>query len=524
MIKAISRGLGLAMLTMAITALLPGSIARAQELRIGMSADVTAMDPHFVNIAPNNQIGWHVFDALVNVDADVRLIPGLALSWRAVNPTTWEFKLRRGVKFHDGSDFTAADVVFSMERAASIPNGQYAGFVQNITAKEIVDPYTLRLKTATPYAMVPPDLNSIFIVSKKAATNASTEDFNAGKAMVGTGPFKFVRFARGDRVELARNDAYWGGKGHWEKVTFRIMPTDPARIAALLAGDVDMIDGIPTADLAKLKGNANFQMAQKVSWRTIFFHLDQWRDNSPFVTDKAGKPLAKNPLKDRRVRLALSKAINRAAIVDRVMEGAALPASNIVSPPVFGHVKDLKPEALDIDGAKKLLAEAGYPDGFGLTVHAPNNRYVNDDQIAQVVAQMLSRIGVQVRVEALPINVYLPKARNGDFSFAMLGWGSFSGDLALRSLLASPNADKGFGTWNWSRYSNAKVDQLLEQGFASVDEKKREALAREAAGLALRDVGVLPLHHQMASWAMKKPLRYVGRTDEYTFAQHVLPK
>ena len=232
------------------------------------------------------------------------------------------------------------------------------------------------------------------------------------------------------------------------------------------------------------------------------------------------------------MRRAMNMAVNKDEIVKAYYNGNAELFAYPQHPdygPYFEPLKDMPASVQELfkyDPAKarKLLAEAGYPDGFGLTVHAPNNRYVNDDQIAQVVAQMLSRIGVQVRVEALPINVYLPKARNGDFSFAMLGWGSFSGDLALRSLLASPNADKGFGTWNWSRYSNAKVDQLLEQGFASVDEKKREALAREAAGLALRDVGVLPLHHQMASWAMKKPLRYVGRTDEYTFAQHVLPK
>lgn len=509
---------------LALSALFLALPAQPQELRIGMSADVTAMDPHAVNIAPNNQIGWHVFDALVNVDADVRLVPGLAQSWRAVDGTTWEFKLRRNVKFHDGSDFTAEDVVFSLDRAATLPNGQYASFVQNIVSKQIVDPFTVRFKTARPYAMVPPDLNSIFIVSRKAAASASTEDFNAGKAMIGTGPFKFVRFARGDRVELARNDAYWGGRPHWARVSFRILPSDPSRIAALLAGDVDVIESIPPADLARLRTDKRFALGQKVSWRTIFFHLDQWRDSSPFVTDKSGKPLAKNPLKDRRVRLALSKAIDRKAIVERIMEGAAIPASNIVSPPVFGHVRDLKPEVYDPDGAKKLLAQAGLAGGFGLTVHAPNNRYPNDEQIAQAVAQMLARIGIQARVQAMPVNVYLPRARNGEFSFAMLGWGSFSGDLALRALLASPLPEKGFGAWNWSRYTNPKVDALLEQGFATVDIKKREALAREAAGLALRDQGVVPLHHQLASWALKRPLRYAGRTDEYTFAHHVQPK
>ena len=497
----------------------------AADLRIGLSADVTSMDPHFLNISPNNNVGWHVFEALTHVDENTRLIPGLATAWRAVNPTTWEFTLRRGVKFHDGSDLTADDVVFSIERAAKLPNGQYASFVQRLTEKTAVDAHTLRVRTATPYAMVPYDLNSIFVVSKKAAANAATEDFNSGKAMIGTGPFRFVRFARGDRVELARNERWWGAGDNktaaWDKVTFRIMPTDPTRLAALLAGDVDMVEQIPTADLARVRVNTKFQTAQKVSWRTIFFHLDQSRDRAPSLTDRAGKPLEKNPFKDARVRMAISKAINRQAIVERVMEGGATPASNLVSPPVFGHAGALKPEAFDVEGAKKLLAEAGYPNGFAMTLHAPNNRYVNDDQIAQVVAQMLARAGIQAKVEALPINAYLPKARNGDFSFAMLGWGSFSADLALRSLLATPDKDKGYGTWNWSNYSNAKVDQLLDQAFATVDDKRREEIAREAMQLAMRDVAVIPLHHQLVTWAMRRPLTYVARTDEYTFAHHV---
>ncbi len=495
----------------------------AADLRIGMSADVTSVDPHFTNITPNNTIGWHVFDALTHVDADARLVPGLAESWRAVDDTTWEFKLRRGVKFHDGSDLTADDVLYSIDRAAKLPNGQFGTFVAQLSDKRAVDSHTLRFRTARPYAMVPYDLNSIFIVSKKAGA-ASSADFDSGRAMIGSGPFRFVRFARGDRVELAKNEAYWGGAPAWDKVSFRILPSDAPRLAALLAGDVDMIDAVPTQDVTRLKANRNFALAQKVSWRTLFFHLDQARDKSPFVTDRAGKPLDRNPLRDARVRLAISKSINRQAIVDRVMEGSALPASNLVSPPVFGHAADIKPEAYDPEGAKKLLAEAGYPDGFGLTVHAPNNRYVNDDQIAQAVAQMLTRAGIAAKVEVMPVNVYLPKARAGEFSMTMLGWGSFSGDLALRSLVATEQPAKGFGTWNWSKYSNPKVDALLEQGFATVDEKKREAIARDAARLALRDTAVVPLHHQLATWAMKRNLSYAARTDEYTFAQNVKPQ
>jgi peptide/nickel transport system substrate-binding protein len=498
----------------------------AAELRIGLAADVTSLDPHFLNVAPNNNAAWQIFDALVHVDANARLVPGLAVSWRAVDPTTWEFKLRKGVKFHDGSDFAAEDVIFSLERPATLAAspGPFTGFVKPIVAKKIVDPWTIRFKTAAPYAMLPHDLNSVFIVSKKTASGASTEDFDSGKAAIGTGPYRLLRFARGDRIELARNDAYWGGKAPWDKVTLRILPADTARIAALLAGDVDAIENIPTADLTRLKANPEFRLEQKVSWRTMFLHLDQYRDHPPHVSDKSGKPLAKNPFRDARVRLAVSKAINRRAIVERVMEGYAIAAGNLVSPPVFGYVAALKPETYDPEAAKKLLAQAGYPDGFALTLDAPNDRYANDDQLAQALAQMLARVGIQTKVETMPASVYFAKARAGEFSFALLGWGSFSGDLALRALLATPNAATGYGAWNWGRYSNARVDALLEQGFATLDEKKREALAREAATLALKDVPVILLHHQLASWAMKKSIAYTARTDEYTFARDFRPR
>ena len=498
--------------------------ASAAPLRIGLAADVTSMDPHFLNLQPNVNISWHVFDALTHVDENARLIAGLAESWRAVDATTWEFRLRKGVRFHDGSPFTAEDVAFSIERTFTVPNGQFRTFTQRIVEKQILDAYTLRLRTAAPYAMLPYDLNSVFIVSKKSAAGARPEDFDSGKAMNGTGPFRFVRFARGDRVELARNDAYWGGKPPWEAVSFRIVPTDPARLAGLLSGELDAIEQVPTADLPRVRADPGLAIAQKVSWRTIFFHLDQYRDRAPGLTDKSGRPLERNPFRDHRVRQALSKAINRRAIAERLMDGAALPASNLVSPPVFGHAPDLVPDAYDPDGAKRLLADAGYPDGFAMILAAPNNRYVNDEQIAQAVAQMLARIGVRTRVEAFPMSAYLSKARKGDFSFAMLGWGSFSGDLALRSLVATVDPGKGFGAFNWSGYANARLDALLERAFASIDEKHRESLAREAMRLAMRDYAVIPLHHQIATWAMRKPLAYRPRTDEFTFAHHLRPQ
>lgn len=500
--------------------------ASAAELKIALSADITSLDPHFLAAQPNINIGWHVFDALTRVDARAKLIPGIATSWRPVDATTWEFRLRKGVKFHDGSELTAEDVAFSLERPLSITGspGSFAVYVRTIVAKNIVDPYTIRLKTAAPYGALPQDLNSVLIVSKKAAGNATSEDFNSGRAMIGSGPYRFVRFARGDRVELARFDGHWEAPAAWDKVTFRLLPTDPARTAALLAGDVDVIENVPTADLARLRGNPNYRLAQAVSWRTIFFHLDQYRAHSPHLTDKTSKPLAANPFMDVRVRRAISKAINRTALAERVMEGAAVPAANVVSPQIFGHNAEIKAEAYDPDGAKKLLAEAGYPDGFGLTVAAPNNRYVNDEQVAQTVAQMLSRIGIRSRVETLPLSVYLTKARDQQFSFAMLGWGSYSADLALRSLVATVNPTQGYGAWNWARYSNPRLDRLIEQALATVDGKKREAIAREAGALAASDVALIPLYHQIATWAMKKNITYNPRTDEFTLAHEFRPQ
>jgi peptide/nickel transport system substrate-binding protein len=503
--------------------------AAAQELRIGMGAEVTSMDPHFVNLFPNNNIAEHVFEKLITLDPDSRLVPGLAESWKALDPTTWEFKLRRGVKFHDGSDFTAEDVAFSIERVGKIPDspGPFTTYTKAIRRLEIVDPHTIRLVTAAPHPQLRNDINTIYIVSKRTATGASTADFNSGRAMNGTGPFRFVRFARGDRVELARHDGYWGPKPAWAKVTFRVIPSDPTRVAALLSGELDAIEAIPTADFERLRANPGFQTSTKASHRIIFFHVDQFRDPSPFVFEKAtGKPLEKNPLKDLRVRQAISKAIDREAIKSRVMEGLALPSANLVPAPMFGHNPALKPDAHDPDGARKLLAAAGYPNGFALTIHGPNNRYVNDDQIMQTVAQMLARVGLQAKVETMPMSAYLARARKLEFSFALLGWGASTAEASspLRAHLVSHIPEKGWGEFAWGRYSNPKVDGLLDKALATIDDRAREKLIQEAVGIAITELGIIPLHHQINTWATKKGIAYTPRTDEYTLAFQFRPQ
>jgi peptide/nickel transport system substrate-binding protein len=508
---------------LAVLLLLPAG-APAAELRIGLSADVTTFDPHFVAAQPNLTAQHHVFDSLVHVDARGRSIPQLA-TWRTPDPLTWEFTLRKGVKFHDGSELTAEDVAFSLERPLHIKGspGGFVTYVKPIVERQVVDRYTIRLKTAVPHGAMLQDLAEVMIVSKRAAQNATGADFDSGKAAIGTGPYKLVRFARGHRIELERHDAYWGGRLPWDRVALIIVPGDPVRTASLLSGDLDAIENVPTADLERLKKHAGIRLERAVSWRTILLHLDQARDRPPGVLSNEGKPLLHNPLKDARVRRALSKAIHRQAIADRVMEGLAVPAGNVVSPSILGHDPAVKPEAYDPEGARRLLAEAGYPHGFTVTVTAPNNRYVNDEQIAQTVAQMFARIGVHTRVEAMPVAAYFGKARKREFGIALLGWGSLAADMSLRSLAATANPDKGYGAWNWAGYSNPDLDRLVERSLRTVDPSKRESVAREAAALAASEVAFIPLHYQVATWAMRDTLTYAARTDEFTFAHHFRP-
>ena len=282
--------------------------ATAQELRLGVAAEPTSMDPHFHNLTPNNSMLSHIFEYLVDQDERQRLRPALAESWKAIDDTTWEFKLRRNVKFHDGTPFTADDVIFSFERAPNV-EGSPSSFGIYAKGKTLtkVDDHTVHIKTAAPYPLMPNDVSQIFIISKKHATGAKTPDFNSGKAAVGTGPFKYVEYTPGNRIVMQRNESYWGTKPQWARVVFRGIKSDPSRVAALLAGDVDLIDEVPATDMERLKKDPKLTIAQTVSNRIIYLHLDHFRDDSPFVKAKDGGAI-KNPLRDRRVRTAISKS------------------------------------------------------------------------------------------------------------------------------------------------------------------------------------------------------------------------
>lgn len=508
-------------------ALAATAAARAQSLTLAVGAPVTSLDPHYHQLSPNNAAAGMLFDRLVNTDGQARMTPGLAESWQAVAPNVWEFRLRRGVRFHNGNAFTAEDVAFTIQRVPNVPNSpsSFAIYTRPIRSVEIVDEHTIRLTTEGPYPLLPQDLTNVYILDRETHQNATTEDFNAGRAAIGTGPFRLVTYRNGDRIELERNDAYFGDRPAWQRVNYRMITNDSARTAALLAGDVEAIDQVPTADLAKLRGDQRLALSQAIGLRLIFLGLDHLRtDASPFVTDNDGRPIPRNPLKDLRVRRALSMAIDRQAIAERVMEGAATPAGQFLPPGVFSHVPDLGPPRFDPDGARRLLAEAGFPNGFRIQLNGPNDRYPNDGRIVQVIGQMWTRIGVRTAVEAQPWTTFVARAARQDFSAFLIGWGSNpEGSHPLRNLVATFDREKGYGASNRGRYSNPELDQMLEAALRELDDARRERTLQDAQRLAMEDVALIPLHIQTNIWAMRRSLAHEARADELTRAQDFRP-
>jgi peptide/nickel transport system substrate-binding protein len=508
--------------------------AAAQEVKIGLSAEPSSIDPHFHNLTPNNSMMKHIFDTLLEQDEQQRIKPRLALSWRTIDDTTWEFKLRAGVKFTDGSDFTANDVIYSYCRVPQVENSpsSLAINVRAITGMTAPDPSTLVVTTAQPHPLLPSEISNIAILSaaangagavtfdrqgcKGVGSYPKTEAFNSGAAAIGSGPFKLVRYTKGDRIILERNAAFWGDKPPWQRVVFRAISSAGPRVAALLAGDVDLIENVPIQDLARVRANPAFKVVEGLSNRVIYLHFNYLDEPAPGVADTGGK----NPFRDRRVREAISKAIDREAIVARIMGSVALAAGELLPPVLFGANKDAKAPKAAIEGARKLLAEAGYPNGFALVLGTPNDRYVNDALIAQAVAQMLTRAGLKVSLDAVTQSQFFTRRNKREFGIWLAGWGSDTGEMSspLKALMATPNRDKGMGTTNPGGYSNPKMDDLLERALATVDDGKRAALLAEASRTAMADYGALPLHFEMTTWAFRKELDYTPRLDQHTQA------
>ena len=513
----------------ALLAGLAAGPARSQDIAIGVTSAVTLMDPHYHNLSSNFNVALNIFDRLIDQDAQQRLVPGLAESWKAVDDTTWEFKLRPGVTFHDGSRFGAEDVAASLRRVPWVPNspGSYAVYTRAIKEITVVDPLTIQLRTATPYPLLPVDLSSVDIVARPYE-QAPTSDFNNGRAAVGTGPYRFESYAANDRVVLRRNENSWRPRPAWERATIRMIPVSGVRIAALLAGDVQAIDNVPPDDARHLSENRAVRLESARSNSVLFLHMDSFRDQTPLATGRDGTPLPRNPFRDVRVRRALSLAIDRKALTERLMEGAATPASQLLADGFFGVSPRLKPDPYDPAAARKLLAEAGYPDGFSLTLAGPNNRYLNDAKVLQAIGPMLNRVGIETRVTTQPWSVFIAQAGAPNYAYSVFlaGNSSTTGEASfpLRAQFATVDNETGMGSSNRARYSNPEVDKVLAEAMRTVDDAKREALLQRVAEIAMADQAVVPLFYQNNVFATRAGYRYAPRSDGFIAAAMIRPE
>ncbi|HEY9281147.1 MAG TPA: ABC transporter substrate-binding protein [Eoetvoesiella sp.] len=482
------------------------------------------MDPQFHSLTPNTQLSETLFDPLVRTDSNAKPVAALAESWK-VDGNVWTFKLRPNVKFADGSPFTADDVVFTYDRVHKVPNSpsSYALYLSSVAKVEAVDPLTVKITTKGPSPVLLPNLSMVPIMSRKnasgpAAEGKTTVELNRGDGLVGTGPYKFVSWKRGAEIVFQRNDLYWGEKPVWDKVIYRPISNSAARVAALLAGDVDLIEDPPTDDLARLKKDTNLHVQETPSLRVIYIALGQGKEVPPGMSGTNGK----NALTDKRVREALSLAIDRKAIVERIMGGVAQPAANLLAYPGFGASEKLsKVPNVDTQKAKSLLKEAGYENGFSVTLGSPDGRYTNDKNIAQTVAAMWARIGVKTDVQTMAPPVFFKQRNDYAFSTYLGGWAVSSGEMLnpLTSLVMTKNPAAGYGTTNWSKYSNPELDKQVLAASKTLDDAKRAAMLQKAGDLAMEDYALLPILFEVSVWAMRKDIRYGGRSDQMTLAQ-----
>jgi peptide/nickel transport system substrate-binding protein len=500
------------------TALVP---AQAAELKIGASAFPLSADPHFYNGIGDRNLSLHLFSRLIEQRGDMSLTPGLATSWKLVSDTEWELTLREGVRWSDGQPLTPEDVAFSLTRSANIPNSPlgYAPFTRDIARIEVAGPNSIRIITKQPSPILPVNLSAISIVAKHVAERAESSDFDGGRAAVGTGPYRVTSFSKNERVEMERNPNWWGDRPEWDRVSLRFIANEGARSAALLSGDVDMIDSPSRNDLPRLRQDPRFRVTSAPGNRSILLLPSFLEENTAQATDNDGKPLTANPLRDLRVRQALSHAIDRKALAERVLEGTAQAAGQFMWPGAYSFTPDIGIPAHDQARARALLAEAGFPNGFRLTLSAFADR-PDFRTVAQAIAQMWTRVGVRTQVDAIPASSYLSRGARHEFAMPFFSWGISTGEAgyALTNMFNTMDASTGRGPANWGAYSNPQLDTLIARAQSTMDDAAREQLLIQGQKIVADDVAGIPLYQLVNFWASRTGITYEPRQDQRTVA------
>ncbi|MEY2771182.1 MAG: Glutathione-binding protein GsiB precursor [Pseudomonadota bacterium] len=493
----------------------------AKTVRIANQGDASSMDPHSLNESLQLSLTNNIYEALVGVSRDLKFEPGLATAWRQTSPNVWRFELRRNVRFHDGTPFTADDVVFSLQRAGGEGSDMRSN-TNDIKEVRKVDNFTVDIETKSPFPILPNVLSTVYIMSKKwCEENQAQRPVDRRKGLEnaasfrsnGTGPFMLVERQPNVKTTFKINPNYWGKvEGNVTEVVFTPIGNDATRVAALLSGEVDIMEPVPVQDVPRVNASPNTQALTAPELRTIFLGMDQKRDELLFSNVKG-----KNPFKDKRVRQAFYQAIDIQGIQRTVMRGASNPTALMIGPGINGFSDDInKRLPYNLDAAKKLLADAGYPNGFEVTMNCPNDRYVNDGEICQAVAAGLAKVGVKINLAAESKLTYFPKILRRDTSFYLLGWtpSTYDGHNALNALMRCVD-DKGSGQFNLGSYCNPKVDELIQKVQGETDQKKRDAMMREAFVLHAEDIGHLPIHQQALAWGINRKVTLVQRGDNY---------
>ncbi|MFN7571602.1 MAG: ABC transporter substrate-binding protein [Betaproteobacteria bacterium] len=515
------------LLPLLAAAALAAGAAQAKTLRWASQGDYQTADPYSQNETLTNLFAQQVHDTLVMRDREMKIVPGLATSWTQTGPLTWRFNLRKGVKFHDGTPFTADDVIFSFERA-SHANSQIRQYAIPPGKPRKIDDFTVEFVQDKPNPVMLEHVAAIFIMSKAWAERHKVErplsfkdkeETYAARNANGTGPFMLVSREPGIKTVLKKNPNWWGNfTGNVTEVVYTPVGSDATRVAALLSGQVDFILDPPPQDVARLKANKDLKAIEGQENRVVFFGFDQSRDELLYSNVKG-----KNPFKDRRVRQAVYQAIDIEALRAKTMRGAALPTGGITPSPLPANAEIEKRRPYDPEAAKRLLAEAGYPNGFEVTLDCPNNRYINDEEICLAVAAMLARIGIQTKVTTQPRATYFPKLEKFDTSFYMLGWGGAVTDAqtTLSPVLRSPDAKTGNGSFNYGRYVNPKLDALIDAAAVETNPDKRKQIVWQALTEHNEQVHHVPLHRQVIPWAMRANVTAVHRPDNWLLAEWV---